>query len=232
MTWRLRSHPAMAVALVVVAAGTIGCAATRSRRAAPGPSGFLGDYSQLAKVKGYDVHEAFVADDVDWAGYRAIHVDSVTLWTTGKSARKLTDDERQMLTDLLYKALYEKLSERFLMAEQSGPQTIEVRAAITEAKGASVPLNVATTVVPQLRAVTTLGGLALDTANIVGSITVEIEARDSLSYKRLAAAVDSRAGNKSIRRAFSKWADVEAAANFWAERVRDFFVRQGVTQRS
>jgi hypothetical protein len=118
------------------------------------------------------------------------------------------------------------------MADESGPQTIQLRAALTEAQGANVPLNVATTVVPQLRVLATLGGIATDTAAVVGTATIEIEARDSLTDRVLGAAVDSRAGNKSVTRAFSKWADVRAAADLWAERVRDFLVRAGVEQRA
>jgi hypothetical protein len=221
---------AIGLALFLAVAGSSGCAATRARRGTPPPSGFLGDYSELRE--GYEAHKAYVAPDVDWASYYAIHIDSVTLWVTGKSERKSSDEERQLLTDILYDALYSKLSERFLMAHETGPQTIEIRAALTEAQGANVPLNVVTTVVPQLRVLTTLGGLALDTATVVGAATMEIEARDSLTNRRLAAAVDSRAGNKGVVRAFSKWADVRSAADFWAERVRDFLVRQGVHQRA
>jgi hypothetical protein len=29
----------------------------------------------------------------------------------------------------------------------------------------------------------------------------------------------------------SKWADVEAAANFWGKQVAEFFARQGVRQK-
>jgi hypothetical protein len=229
---RRAEWPAMArVALAgMVVAGLAGCAATRS--VLREPAGFLGDYSTLEKVKGNEAYEVSVADDVDWENYHAIHIDSVTLWATGTSAGMLSYEEQQMLTDLLYDALYEKLSERFLMAQQSGPQTIEVRAAITEARGANVPLNVATTVAPQLRPATTFGTLGLDTTRIVDSSTVEIEARDSLSYRRLAAGVDSRAGKESVQHSLVQWTDIEAAADVWAERVRDFFVRQGVTQRN
>lgn len=216
--------------IMLVIAASSGCGATRARRSTPPPSGFLDDYSEL--LEGTGVHKAYVAPGIDWASYYAIHLDSVTLWVTGKSERKLSDDERQMLTDILYDALYTKLNERFLMAEETGPQTIELRAALTEAQGAIVPLNVVTTVVPQLRVLTTIGGLTTDTAAVVGAATVEIEARDSISQRRLAAAVDSRAGNKGIVRAFSKWADVRDAANYWAEGVRDFLVRQGVHQRA
>jgi hypothetical protein len=226
------ARSALVLTLALAVAGPTGCAATRARRSTAPPSGFLGDYSELGKVEGYDAQKVYIAPDARWSSYNAIHLDSVTIWATGKSERKLSDADRQLLTDIVYKALHEKLGERFLMADRSGPQTIEVRAALTEARGANVPLNVVTTVVPQLRALTTIGGLATDTAELVGSASVEIEARDSLTKRRLGAAMDSRAGNKSLMRAFSKWADVKAVADLWAKRVSAFFVREGVRQRS
>jgi hypothetical protein len=231
-TTRSGARCALVLTLALAVAGSAGCAATRARRSAAPPSGFLGDYSDLRRAKGYDAQRVFVAPDAKWSSYHAIHLDSVTLWATGQSERKLSDADRQLLTDIVYKALHDKLGERFVMADRSGPQTIELRAALTEAHGANVPLNVITTVVPQLRVLTTVGGLATDTAALVGSASVEIEARDSVTKRRLGAAMDSRAGNKSLLRAFSKWADVQAAADRWAERVRDFFVREGVRQRS
>ena len=42
---------------------------------------------------------------------------------------------------------------------------------------------------------------------------------------------NSLAGTKGLLRAFSKWADVENACNRWAERARDFLVKQGVQQK-
>jgi hypothetical protein len=87
-----------------------------------------------------------------------------------------------MLTDMAYKALSDKLREKFELADQPGPGVLRIRAALTEAKGANV----------------------------------------------LAAAVDSLAGTKGVLRAFSKWADVQNACNRWAERTRDFLVKQGV----
>jgi hypothetical protein len=76
-------------------------------------------------------------------------------------------------------------------------------------------------------------GLAADTANTVGSVTAEMEVVDSVSSERLAAAVDERAGTKRIftTRTFKKWADVEAACRYWAERVGLFLARQGVPQK-
>jgi hypothetical protein len=61
--------------MVVAITGSSGCAATRARRGAPPPSGFLGNYSELRE--GYAAHKAYVAPGIDWAGYHAIHIDSV-----------------------------------------------------------------------------------------------------------------------------------------------------------
>ena len=217
------------VAIVTIA--SLGCGGVRARRYRAEPSGFLGDYSRLEKVEGYDFNQMYIAPGVDWSDYHAIHLESVTLWASEQGQTKLTDADQQLLTDIVYKALYDALSERFLMAEEPGPQTIQVRAALTQAKGANVPLNTITTVVPQLRLITTVGGLSTDTAALVGSASIEIEGRDEITDRLLVAAVDSRAGNKSLTTMWSKWADVEAAADFWGKRVADLFARQGVHQK-
>ena len=212
--------------------GFLGCGAVRARRQIPEPTGFLGDYSQLGKIEGSEFQQLYIAPGVDWHDYHAIHVEAVTLWMSDPNKAKLTDADQQLLTDILYKALYDALSARFLMAEHPGPQTIEIRAALSQAKGANVPLKTITTVVPQLRILTTVGGLPTDTAGVVGTASVEIDGRDEITDRRLFAAVDSRAGNKSLANmSLSKWADVEAAAKFWAKQVADFLARQGVQQK-
>ena len=222
---------ATTVLVATVMVGSSGCGGVRARRQAPEPSGFLGDYSRLAKLPEYDFLQMYITPGVDWSQYHAIHLDSVTLWASSPDQAKLSDADQQLLTDILYKAFYDALNERFLMAEHPGPQTIQVRAALTQAKGANVPLNTITTVVPQLRVLTTVGGLSADTAALVGSASIEIEGRDEITERLLMAAVDARAGQKSLTTMWSKWADVEAAANFWGKRVADFFARQGVPQK-
>ncbi|HEY2388871.1 MAG TPA: DUF3313 domain-containing protein [Candidatus Binatia bacterium] len=226
--WQLVAATVLAATVLV---GSSGCSGVRARRQPPAPSGFLGDYSRLEKSPANDFLQVYITPGVNWSDYHAIHLDSVTLWASSPSQAKLSDADQQLLTDILYKALYDALSERFLMAEEPGPQTIQVRAALTQAKGANVPLNTITTVVPQLRILTTLGGLAADTAVLVGSASIEIEGRDEISDRLLMAAVDARAGQKSLTTMMSKWADVEAAANLWGKRVAEFFARQGVQRK-
>ena len=193
-------------------------------------SGFLGDYSQLAPREGYDAQEVYIAPKVAWAKYDSIYLESVTLWVTDES-KKIDPKDQQMLTDILYKSMSEKLGEKFKLVKAAGPGVIKMRMALTEAKGARVALNTLTTVVPQLRAVSTIAGLGTDTAALVGTASVEAEANDGITDQRLAAVVDSRAGTKGITRMLSKWADVEAISDHWAERVRDFYVAQGVQQK-
>lgn len=229
---RSRALPIVLVVLVL-AAGLGGCGAVRGVRGAPKERGFLGDYSQLHKVEGYPAQLLYINPDAAWSKYDAVMIDSVTLWAT-KDTGKLTDDERQMLTDTLYRALHAELSKYFKIADRPGPRALRLRAALTQAKGANVPLRTITTIVPQLRLISTAVGLGADVAVTVGSATVEAEVVDSVTNERLAAAVDERVGNKALfsARTFQKWGDVEAAASYWAERAVRFLVRQGVRRKA
>lgn len=219
--------------LGVLCVGLLDCAAVRGRRGDPEQSGFLGDYSQLKEQEGYDAALVYVAPDVEWGAYEAVHIDSVTLWGHGDMGR-ISEEDRQMLTNILFKSLREQLGAQFPLADRPGSDVLRVRAALTQAKGAKVALRTITSFLPPAWVVSSAGGLATDTASLVGTATVEIEVLDAITSERLAAAVDSRAGTKSIlagTRTFTKWGDVEAAGLFWANRVTGFFVRQGVQRK-
>lgn len=220
---------AMSLLLCVV---LVGCGAVRGRRGAPERSGFLGDYSQLKEREGYKAQLVYVNPNARWTSYRAVHIDSVTLWAN-QATGKLGEQDRQMLTDILFKALYDELGKYFELTDQLGPGVLRLRAALTQAKGANVPLRTMTTYVPQLNVAGMAIGLGADTANTVGTATVEAEILDPITGERLAAAVDRRAGTKSpvTTRTFKKWGDVQAAANFWAEHVARFLLRAGVERK-
>lgn len=216
--------------LFLLCGALVGCAAVRGRSGSPEPAGFLGDYSQLAPREGAEARLVYVSPSADWRSYEAIQLDSVTLWAHEDTAG-VRGQDRQMLTDLLYTALHRELGARFRLVERPAPGVLRLRAALTQAKGARVPLRTLTSILPPAFVVSTAAGLATDTAATVGTATVEMEVLDSVTSDRLAAAVDSRAGTKSIlagTRTFKKWGDVEAACGFWAGRVAEFFVRQGV----
>jgi hypothetical protein len=227
-----RSASALAlVALTVLALA--GCASTRGRRGEAEPSGFLGDYSQLAPLEGYDAQEVYIRPGVDWGSYEAVQIESVTLWMNEGEGPK-DEKDRQMLADLLYEALAKKLGEKYALADRPGPGVLRVRAALTQAKGAKVVLRTVSTIVPQARLLSAVVGLSADVAATVGTATAEAEIEDSLTGRRLAAAVDQRAGTKALftTRTFTKWGDVEAACNYWAERAASFLERQGVPTKA
>lgn len=226
-----RLHVRFGLALIVGFAILAGCAATRGRGEIR-ESGFLGDYSRLEPNPNYPAQEVYINPRAVWPRYDSIKLDSVTLWVNEETGQ-LTEEERQMLTDLLFAALHGEFEKNFKIAERSGPSTIRVRAALTQAKGANVALRTMSTFLPQAFIIGSAASLATDTAKTVGSVTVEVELQDSVTGERLAAAVDSRAGTKDITsgRTFQKWGDVEAAAEFWAQRITRAMIRLGVRRK-
>ena len=211
----------------------IGCAAVRSTGSAPDRSGFLGDYSQLEPREGFEVQEVYINPDAAWESYDSVQIDSVTLWVN-EETQSLEDEERQMLTDLLYKALTDQLTEKFHIVDRLGPNVMRVRAALTQVKGANVPLRTVSTIVPVMFVVSTAVGLSADVTNTVGTATLEAELLDSITGERLAATVDQRAGTKSVlagSRTFESWGDVQAACEFWASGLTRTLVRLGVQAR-
>ena len=222
-----------AILVSVAVLSQVGCASVRGRSDAADRSGFLSDYSQLEPRQGYEVHDVYINPDAAWESYDSVVIDSVTLWVN-EETEALEEKERQMLTDLLYKALNDKLNKKFRIVDRPGSRVIRVRAALTQAKGAVVPLRALSSILPPMFLISTAVGLSADVANTVGTATVEVELLDSVTGDRLAAAVDQRAGTKSIlagSRTFKTWGDVEAACEFWAEGLTQALVRLGVKSR-
>jgi hypothetical protein len=116
------------------------------------------------------------------------------------------------------------------VVERPGVKTLRLRAALTQAKGARVAARTITTFLPQGLLIGTAVGLSADMATTVGEATIEIELVDSVTNRRLAAAVDARAGTKDLLsvRTFQTWGDIEAAAEYWSTGVADFLREQGV----
>ena len=136
-----------------------------------------------------------------------------------KNLEKVSAEERKALCGYLYSALKRELGKQMQIVENPGPGVLQLRAAITETDGARVGLNSVTTIVPQTRLLSKLSGMVADTAVLVGQASLEVEIKDSVTQERVAAGLDRRVGAKSLRNAFSKWADVEAAYDHWAERI-------------
>jgi hypothetical protein len=197
-----------------------GCATTRQTRSVE-KSGFLGDYSELKEGGSGEAQLVYIKPGARWATYDKIVIDPVTLWTgSATDLAKVPHEDQQLLADYLDASLRDHLQQDYQIVDRAEPGALHLRVAITDAHGAHVVANTVSKIVPQLRVLTTVGGLATDTQLLVGRAGVEAELLDSVTHERLAAAVDRRAGTKAIRGGISTWADVQNAFDFWSERLR------------
>jgi len=212
-----QSSVAVMVAGLCVAVLLSSCATTRRTRGAQ-EQGFLGDYSQLQKGEKDEAYLIYINPAADFSKYNAIIIDSVTIWHKSKAA-KVSLEDQQMLTDHLYATLHEELGKDYKIVTRPGPGVLRLRAAITEAKGARVVGNTVTTIVPQLKILSSLTGMATDTQVWVGKAGVEGEIVDSMTDERLMAAVEERAGTKAFRALGGKWKNVRQVFDYWADRL-------------
>jgi hypothetical protein len=197
------------------------CAASRQPRGEVAQSGFLRDYSQLEPGKDGQAKLVYINPRASWSRYTALQLESVTLWPgeNGKLA-SLSREDQQMLADRLYQAVHDAVSKEIRVVTAPGPGVMTLRVALTEATSTNVVLNTVATVVPQVRAATTLLGLAADTSLTVGSATIEGDVGDSLTQERLAAFVDERIGQRSLQ-GLGTWSQVQAAFDHWGKQLAD-----------
>jgi hypothetical protein len=206
---------AFASMLLVLAVAA--CAPSRQPRGEVAESGFLRDYSQLKPGKEGQAKLVYINPHVNWSSYTAMQFESVTLWPGENGGlANLSPQDQQMLADRLYKAVYDAVSKEIKMVNAPGPNVMRVRVALTEAKPTNVVLNAVATVVPQLRTLSTIVGLAANTSMTVGSATVEGDVTNSVTGERLAAFVDERIGQRSVQ-AFGTWSQVQAAFDHWGQ---------------
>jgi len=185
-------------------------------------SGFLGDYSRLSPGKSGQAQLVYVNPDAHFSKYTKIIIDPVTVWAIKKSSlAKLPDKDVIALQSYLYWKLKEELSKDYAIVDQPGPDVMELRVALTEAKGGKVVRNTVSSVLPIGIAISTLKLAATGTHTAVGEANIEGELLDSESGRQLAAAVDSRAGRKAVVSGnFTKWGDVQNAFDYWAKQLR------------
>ena len=209
---------AIPAAIALACVGLMAACATTQQTGAAQPSGFLGDYSQLQSGRGDQAQLLYIHLDADFSRYSKVLIDPVTVWRAGDSRlAELPEDEAQRLADYFAAALRREIAREFELATSPGPGVLRIRAAITEVSGSNVALDIASTVLPPVRAISAIKRLATGTHAFVGRASIEIEILDAESGERLVAAVDERAGGKALRGATSTWSDVEDAYDHWAE---------------
>jgi hypothetical protein len=206
--------------LFLVIALSAGCAETRHAMSVD-KSGFLGEELYAKMTPGdEDKLEAALRwrdDSAITNDITKIILDPIVMYRQPQHmGGGNTNENSQMLINYFYNKLYFALSKHFEMVEKPGPGTMRWQVAITDYEQSWVALDMISTVVPQMRVLTELKGLATGKPSFVGAVQVEGKVSDSQTGKVFVAAIDRRIGVKALRKGIDNWADVKNAMDFWA----------------
>lgn len=186
-------------------------------------SGFLGDYSQLRAGEGDEAKLVYTDPEADFGQYSKIMIEPIQLWKSedpDSALGSLSKADQQLLVDYLYTSLKDHLSKDYTIVTKADADTLRIRAAITEAKKSKPVLDLVSNLAPYGLGLSYTKRIVFGTHTSVGLVTGEIEMLDGATGKRVAAAVDRRAGTKVLRGKFARWGDVKDAFDYWARRIQ------------
>jgi Protein of unknown function (DUF3313) len=174
-------------------------------------SGFLKDYSNLKEGKGDEALMVYVDRGVNFHIYDKVMLDPVSIiFSDDSNLAKVSAGDRQKMADYFYAVLEENLSNRYIIASKPGSLTMRLRFALTDIKESQDLMNAVSTVHPIDSSIDLIAHTATGTHTYVGDAKAEMEIVDSMTGRRLAAAVDRRS---------STWNDVKGACDYWAQRI-------------
>jgi Protein of unknown function (DUF3313) len=203
----MRSAPTTLRAVTVAAAALLvsGCVTTPP----PPLSGFLGDYTGLARDPTDRSLLWWEREGFDWSRYRGVILDPVNIYYYAEGeSRDVKPDELEALRDSFREAVVAELGTRYAVSNAPSPDVLRVRCAITGV----VPVR------PALNAFTSaLAFVPFD----VGGASIEVEFLDSVTGERLAAGVDQKRGKRiDGTTSFKRLAQAEQAFRDWAKDLR------------
>jgi len=184
-------------------------------------SGFLGDYSQLKTGGDDQAMLVYVDHSANWKQYTKIKFDPVTIYANEQlKPDEASPEQLQTLANYLDATIREHLKNDFRFVDESGPDVMRLRIAITQAEGSMVVLDTLSTIIPIGRIISEVKLAGWGTGSFAGSAGCEAEMLDSTTGTRLCAAVDRRIGRKSVKGTVYKWSDVENSYDEWAEKLQ------------
>jgi len=197
-----------------------GCAATIQKRDVS-ESGFLNNYSQLKEGTDDQALNVYIDQSADFASYTRMIIDPISIVVTEDSdMANVSAGDRQKMADYFFAALNKDLGAKYKIVSIPSAGTMRLRIALTDIKESNVTMDTISTILPIGLAIDLLGFAATGSHNYVGAASTEVELVDSVSGKRLAAAVDSRGGNKITGEFdFSDWKDPKQAFDYWAHQI-------------
>ena len=208
------------IVIILVAFNIAACSRSTQARSAE-PSGFLGDYSQLQEGKSGEALLVYIDPRADIGKYKKVLIEPVKIFAPRDSTLgKMSPKDRRALGTYFFSAIRKQLSQDYVLVNRPGPDVMRVRVALTNADSSSVVLDTISNVAPPALALNALKSVTFGKGVGVGEAQMEAELSDSLTGKRLGAAVDKRVGGKTFGGKFDKWDDAKNSFDFWAERLR------------
>ena len=197
-----------------------GCASTMQKRNVS-ESGFLNNFSQLKEGTGDQALYVYIDESVDFASYTRMIIDPVSIIVSEDSnMAKVSAVDRQKMADYFFAVLNENLGADYKIVSNPSSGTLRLRVALTDIKDKNVTMNTISSILPIGIAIDTIGLAATGSHSFVGDASAEMELVDSVSGKRIGAAVDSRAGGRYTGDFdFSDWGDAKGACDYWAQMI-------------
>ena len=182
-------------------------------------SGFLTDYSLLKEDPEGLVQWMYFKDGVNFQAYDKIIMEHATFFVKEDAGYKgIQTDELSELAQNLHKAFLGTLGRTYSFTNEPGPRTMRLRLAITDLVPGKPVSGTMTTIIPFGLAASFIKKAATGSHIGMGQVSGEAELVDSQTGEILAAAVDKKVGQKhKVGKTFTKWGQVEAIFNDWAE---------------
>lgn len=209
--------------LITVIVLFTGCAAKQSRRVEK--SGFLGNYTELKKGNSNEALYVYENPSIKCNTYNKVIIDPVLLWAKGDNSdlATLNPKDKKMLLTIAWGTLYDAMEKgQFKIVQESGPDVLRVRGAITEASKANVLLADILAVAPYAWMASTVWGMGTGKWPFLGELSGEVEILDSETGERLFAGVDKVVGRLGGNlNPLNRWGDVVDGFQLWRDRMSE-----------
>ena len=196
----------------------VSCSTTQSRN-----NDFLSSYSGLKKASSTSDEVVYKGDLSKLKNYDKIYFEEVKVYQPTDMAKKgVTQADLNRVQNTFRSSLQKQTrGTRFGVASAAGPQTLSVRAAITDIQPGD-PKIFATGYVPFVGVAGSAVGAVTGRNPGAGSATVEAEIIDSVTRERFFAGIDQSAGSKlQVKDGMTRWGHIDKAVEKWSEGLRE-----------
>jgi hypothetical protein len=182
-------------------------------------SGFLGDYSGFKPGPGGGANWVYFRKDVEFGKYKKVMFDQVTFYLKEDAKEKgIQPEDIKDLTEAFDNAVRENIGVYYPLVNQPGPDIMRIRVAITDLVPSKPGMSAVSTITPIGLGLSVIKKAVTGKHTGVGETGMEMEAIDSMTNERLAAAIDWQSGGKLS--GLKKWGSAEEAFKFWTERTK------------